>query len=287
MTLLGFLIFLISILIYIIKLFSIKEIEPNYKRFALIKNNLIRKIYIIFIGFILMITIQSFVFLNVGEKAVVFNRLSGKADRVITAGFSFVTPFVDTYKIYDIKTRKDDFANIEGLSLDSQTILLNITINWRLDADKIKDIFNTIHGDFADTILYHAIQNIAKAELGKFRVDDIAKNRNSLKYAIEQELKKELKDRYIFIETVSVTNIDYSDKYESAIEAKLVAEQQALEAKNRKEKVRYEAEAKRIENENLASSITPLVLKQKWIEKWDGKLPNYIGGNSDLLMQIK
>ena len=151
---------------------------------------------------------------------------------------------------------------------------------------KLKEIYQTIQGNVEDTILYNAIIDTSKAELGKFRIDDIARNREKLKAAIQDTLTIRMKEKYVDIINISVTDVDYSDNYEKAIEAKLVAEQQAMEAKNQKEKTRYLAEAKAIENKNLARTITPLVLQQKYIEKWNGVLPTVMSEGSNILMQL-
>ena len=73
-----------------------------------------------------------------------------------------------------------------------------------------------------------------------------------------------------------ITNHDFSDEFNHSIEAKKVAEQQALKAKYDLDRVKLEAQAQNEKNK----SLTPTVLQELFIEKWDGKLPNYWGGGS-------
>jgi regulator of protease activity HflC (stomatin/prohibitin superfamily) len=159
-------------------------------------------------------------------------------------------------------------------------------VNWKLQANRIKEVYQTVQGNIADTIMYNAVIDTTKTELGKFRIGEIAQGREKLKSAIESNLKERLKSQFVDIVNVSVTNVDFSADYEKSVESKLIAEQQALEAKNKKESVRYQAEAKGIENQQLSATITPLVLKQKLIEKWDGHFPQIMGGNQAFLMDI-
>lgn len=237
--------------------------------------------------FVLLLFIWSTVMVGVAERAVVFNRFNGKMTKELGQGFNAINFLTDTVTKYNLQITRTDYSKIEGLSSDMQTILLDITVNWKLDGLKLSDIYQNIRGNIEDTIMINAVLDTSKAELGKFRVEEIARNREKLKRAIEDNLKTRLKEKYIDIVNVSIVNIDFSDEYEKSIEAKLVAEQAALEAKNKKEQVRYQAEAKGIENQNLAQTITPLVLKQKWIEKWDGHLPQYmLGQNASLLLQM-
>lgn len=232
---------------------------------------------------LLILGVWTTVMLGASQRAVVFNRFSGQMAKELHTGFNIINPFTDSVEIYDLKIVKTDYTRIEGLSSDMQTILLDLTVNWKLDGAKLGEIYQTIHGNIEETIMVNAVIDTAKTELGKFRVEEIARNREKLKMAVENTLKERLKEKYIDVVTVSIVNIDFSDEYEKSIEAKLVAEQSALEAKNKKEQVRYEAEAKAIENQNLAQTITPLVLKQKWIEAWSkggAKVPMIINGSN-------
>lgn len=232
--------------------------------------------------FLLLMCVWITVMLGVSQRAVVFNRFSGQMTKELHTGFNMINPLTDSVEIYDLKIVKTDYLKIEGLSSDMQTTLLDLTVNWKLDGEKLSDIYRTIHGNIEETIMINAVIDTAKTELGKFRVEEIARNREKLKMAVEDNLKVRLKEKYIDVINVSIVNIDFSDKYETAIEAKLVAEQAALEAKNKKEQVRYEAEAKGIENRNLAETITPLVLKQKWIEAWSrggAQVPLIVSGD--------
>jgi len=285
----GILIFLIMLGVGIwlgMKKGNILDAMGNVGQEADFKKAFIEAGKYIIIGIILMLVLNGITLISAGEAGVVFNRFSGMTDKKLQEGFNWVNPVTDRVRVYDVKVKKGEYAKVEGLSSDSQTIVLDLVINYKLDSEQLSEIYQKVHGNIETTILYNAVLDTSKAELGKFRIDDVARNREKLKAAIEDTLKVRMKEKYIDIINVSVTNVDYSDAYEKSIEAKLVAEQQALEAKNQKEKTRYLAEAKAIENKNLSRTITPLVLKQKWIEKWDGKLPSVMPGQSPLMMNM-
>ena len=81
-----------------------------------------------------------------------------------------------------------------------------------------------------------------------------------------------------------VTNHDFSDEYNKAIEAKKLAEQGALKAKYDLERVTLEAEAQL----KKQKSLNAMVLQEKAIDKWDGKLPQYYSGKElPFIMQSK
>jgi prohibitin 2 len=105
--------------------------------------------------------------------------------------------------------------------------------------------------------------------------------------------KKEGKETVYFLDNivsftdVNITNIEYSDAYTQSIEDKQIAQQRVEkadreleEAKTRKEIAKTEAEAKKIEQELISASLTPLILQNRWIDKWNGILPTVMGGES-------
>lgn len=240
------------------------------------------------VGFIVLILVLSSVkFIGVGQRAVVFNKFNGKVERTLEQGMNIINPIVSKIKKYNIQTTAQGYE-MDGLSSDSQTIHCQLVVNYRLQTGRLIDIYQNVQGNVADTILQNAVIDTTKAELGKFTIDNIAKNRETLKLAVENALKKRMGSQGIDIQNVSITNIDFSKEFEASIQNKMIAEQNALEAKNLKEKVRYESEAKAIENEKIAATISPMVLRAKWIEKWNGALPNVMTAeNASMLLQMK
>ena len=94
----------------------------------------------------------------------------------------------------------------------------------------------------------------------------------------------ELEKEFIILDEVSITAFDFSDSFNTAIEAKVTAEQEALQAKNVLEKKRFEAEQRvvtakgeaeaiRIQVESISKQGGESYVQMKAIEKWDGKLP--------------
>lgn len=255
-----------------------KEVEIDEKK--------VIKFVIGIIVLIMILFLNPFHLIGAGYQVVVFNRFTSKIS-ILDTGLKWITPIINTTKKYSVRVTKTEFNGIEGLSSDSQTLLLNIVVNWKLDGTRLTDIYKNIQGNIEETIMYNAIIDTTKAELGKFGIGDIAKNRENLRNAIQTELAKRLATNGIIINNISITNVDFNENYEKAIEQKMIAEQQALEAKNLKQKMQYESEAKKIENQNLSQSVTPLVLQQKWIEKWNGVLPTTITGqDSKLLLNL-
>jgi regulator of protease activity HflC (stomatin/prohibitin superfamily) len=102
-----------------------------------------------------------------------------------------------------------------------------------------------------------------------------------------KELDNKVKKYGIIIDNFNITNFNFSDEFNKAIEEKQVAEQKVLTAKQELEKAKVEAEKKIVQaeaekkaNELKQVSLTDNIIKEKFIEKWNGELPKASGGNS-------
>ena len=78
----------------------------------------------------------------------------------------------------------------------------------------------------------------------------------------------------ILVKSLMITEHDFSDEFNKAIEDKKIAEQGALKAKYDLERVTLEAKAQM----EKQKSLNQMVLQEKAIDKWDGKLPQYYSG---------
>jgi regulator of protease activity HflC (stomatin/prohibitin superfamily) len=126
---------------------------------------------------------------------------------------------------------------------------------------------------------------------------DIIANRGAITPEVEAAIVAAIGEQYhVAINKVTITNIDFSDAFEQAVEEKMVAEQAKLKAdyENEKKLAQAEADAKakimaaeaeKQANELLEKSLTPQILQEMYLDKWDGKLPQVVtDGNT--MMQI-
>ena len=253
----------------------------------------------------------SFHTVNTGELAVV--RHLGKITDVREAGTNFDLWFVNKYEKYDTKVQNVDILTA-AYSSDAQTMEISMTLQYQIMPDKVIDIA-TQYGSLE--ILQNRIQSIAiektKAVLSSYKAMDIIAQRTSISPAVEDAIKVAVgEDYFVKVNTVVLSNIDFSDAFEQAVEDKMIAEQAKLKADYENEKkvaaaeadaaaklkeaeaqkaiaeaeaeallikAQAEAEANRI----LTESITPELLDKILAENWDGKLPDtYVGDGSDL-----
>lgn len=238
----------------------------------------------------LIIVPFSFHSVNTGEIAVV--KQFGKIIDVRESGLTFDWWFMRKYQKYDLKMQSYDVETM-AYSSDAQTMDLFITIQYTIMADRVKDIAEQ-YGNASS--LESKIEKIAVAEaktvMSQNKAMDIIAKRGDLSAEVEKAIKSAVDEQFfINISSVSLTNIDFSDAFEQAVEEKMIAEQNKLKADytndtkiataeaEAKAKI-VEAEAQAKANKTIQDSLTDKVLEARFYEKWDGKLPNVMGENS-------
>lgn len=253
----------------------------------------------------------SFHTVQTGELAVV--RTLGKITSIAEPGTNFDLWFINQYDFYDTKVQNVDVATA-AYSSDAQTMDISMTLQYQVMSDKVMDIA-TQYGSLE--ILQNRIQSIAiekaKAVLSSYKAMDIIAQRASISPAVEDAIKNAIGNEYfVKVNTVVLTNIDFSNAFEQAVEDKMIAEQAKLKADYENEKkvaaaeaeaeaqlkkaqaeieiAKAEAEAKKIiaegeaeANRIITNSITDELLEKIMAERWNGELPNtYVGDGNGL-----
>ena len=235
----------------------------------------------------------SFHTVNSGELAVVRNL--GKITGTRDAGTNFDLWITTSYQKYDTKVQNVDITTA-AYSSDAQTMEVAMTLQYQIMPERVVDIA-TQYGTLE--VLQGRIQAIviekAKAVLSSHTAMDIIANRAAISPEVETAIKNAIGENYfVSINTVVLTNIDFSDAFEKAVEDKMIAEQAKLKAEydNETKIAKAEADAKALmiaaeaeaaANELLTQSLTEQVLESKFYEKWDGKLPQVMGEGSAIL----
>ncbi len=194
---------------------------------------------------LLLVTVPaSFHTVDTGEIAVV--KELGKIKHVRTAGTHFDLWLTNTYATYDAKVQNVDIE-AAAYSSDAQTMNIAMTLQYQIMTDNVVDIA-TQYGSLE--VLENRIQSISiektKAVLSSYKAMDIIADRASISPAVEAAIKTSIGEEYfVNVVTVVLTNIDFSDAFELAVEEKMIAEQTKLKAdyENQTKVAQAEAEA--------------------------------------------
>ena len=171
----------------------------------------------------------SFHTVDTGEVAVV-KRL-GKVVDVRSAGTYYDFWMTKSYTKYDTKVRNVDITTA-AYSSDAQNMDIQMTLQYQIMSDNITDIV-TQYGSLKT--LENRIQSVSiektKSVLSSYKAMDIIANRAAISPAVESAIKNAIgEDYFVNVVTVVLTNIDFSDAFELAVEEKMIAEQTKLKA---------------------------------------------------------
>ena len=220
----------------------------------------------------------------------------GQANNVRQAGTYFDFWVTNTIQKYDVKTQTISI-NTATYSSDAQTMDIQMTVQYKIMSDKaikIAEQYGSL--DALQSRIESVAIEKAKATLSSHKAMNIIAERASMSPLVEDSIKKAIDEKYfVDIQTVVMTNIDFSDAFEKAVEDKMIAEQQQLKANYENEtkiaKAKADAEAKVVQaeaeaksNDLLEKSLTENILRQMYIEKWDGKLPTTVAGDSTTML---
>lgn len=226
-----------------------------------------------------------------GEVAII--KTWGAVTSIAGDGLHFKMPIAQSVDKLDVRTRKAH-SPAEAGTKDMQRITTEVSVNYHLDQNKIQKIYtNTGIDNIEDKIVDPRIQEVVKAIVAKYKADELLAQREIVKGEIETSLKKSLGEYDIVLEAVQITNFKFSEQYNQAIEQKQVSEQSAQKAQNDLTRIKVEAQQQiaqaeaeaqsiRIQLEAIKSNGGKEYIQKLSIEKWDGKLPTYMGGSAPM-----
>lgn len=228
-----------------------------------------------------------FYVVNPGEVGV--EVLFGSVQRYSENGLHLKNP-LSSVVVFDIKTQREEQRS-EGASQDLQLVIVESVINYHLDASKIPELYSQVGRDFARKVIIPSIQECIKAATAKYKVEEVIVKRHEVKQLIFESLKNKLSNYYIILEDVNIQDIDFSDEFNRVVEEKQIEEQKIKTAQYRreqaeqdKERTILEAQAEAEKQRLLKVNTSKEVVELKWIEKWDGKLPETILGDNSVPM---
>lgn len=206
----------------------------------------------------------------------------------LAEGLYFYNPLTSDIIEMDTRVKRED-GETSVYTKDVQQSTISYAINYSLAKDKAHIVFELVGQDWAKTLIGPAIAGNLKSEIGTWEAVDLIANRQKAAQNIEERLRASLAPRGINIESFQIVNIDYSDEFEQAVEAKVTAIQKAEQAKNQtvqieeqaKQKViAAKAEAESMEIRSRALSANTALIQYEAVQKWNGVLPQYVLGEN-------
>lgn len=244
----------------------------------------------------------------------------------LDAGIHFMSPWKKVVNM-DNRTQKQSIE-MQCFSSDIQEVSVVYTVNYQINKSNAQEIYRTIGTEYFDKIVMPKVLEAVKAVFAKYTAEDLIASRSVLSKEIEKILVDDLATQNVQITATSIENIDFTDAFTDAVEAKQVAEQNKLRAQTEQAQATLEAQAQAerqvikaqadadaaivaanadaevakisadsslYQGEKEATILQrvgeqmeryPNLVKYKYYEKWDGKLPETVLGDSEVIMDL-
>lgn len=231
-----------------------------------------------------------------GIKVSLYGDSRGVGDVNLVTGWVWYAPWSTQIFEYPTYVQTVDYEPFTINAKDGPLFTIDPNVNIKVADGKAPQVFKKYRKDLKDVIhgpVLKYIKDACRIEINKFTTDEIVSNREKVENAIEKRLVANLtKEGFVLDQFTS--GLTYPEAIIEAINSKTKAIQDAQRVENEVKKAEAEArklivaaEAEKQANELRTQALTPAILQQMWIDKWDGKLPITIaGGDSRLLLNL-
>jgi regulator of protease activity HflC (stomatin/prohibitin superfamily) len=232
-----------------------------------------------------MLTGCGFEIVDTGHRGVK-TRFGEVIPPALTEGFYTYNPFTSDITDYDIRVEKFTSQTVT-YTKDVQQAKVTYVINIAPDPSAITTLIKDIGPDYKERLFPQVVETTLKEIVGKWEAVELIENRDKAMAEAGEIIRAKLAEKNLVVSGFVATDITYTPEFEKAVEKKVVAIQEAVEEKNRTEKIREkkvqsilaaEAEAESIRIRSQALAQNKNLVQWEAIQKWDGKLPVYVLG---------
>src|ERR687891_358377 len=215
---------------------------------------------------------------DAGNRGVLLNFGAVDVSRSLDEGIHFVVPIRDNVVQMEVRTQKITEDTVSA-SQDLQDVSTQVALNYHLDPDNAQVVYRQLGIDYANRVIVPAIQESVKQVTARFNAEELITQRESVKTEIEQQIRARLAAYNIIVDTISITEFEFSPEFVRAVEAKVAAQQRALQAQNELRRIEIEAQqAQAITTIDEQLRQSPSYLEWLKSQRWDGQLPLVVGG---------
>ena len=280
---------------------------------------MVKKSWISFVGVMLalMILVLSCIAIVPTGYTGILTTFGRVENRTIGAGINFIAPWQSIVKM-DNRTQKVQIQT-SAFSSDIQQVDLLLAVNYCIDQSTAQELYKTVGTNYYENIMFPRIQENTKAVFSQYTAENLIAKRDMLSDQVQESTANDMKRYGITIVSISIEDIDFTDAFTNAVEAKQVAAQEKLTEQTKQEQktMEEEAAAKRAVisanaeadkaviaanadlevvkiqaeaslfagqreaemNQRISEALSDDLIWYYWIKQWDGKLPTTVLGD--------
>lgn len=243
-------------------------------------------------------------------------------ERTVSAGINFIAPWQNVITM-DNRTQKVEIST-QAFSSDIQQVDISMSVNYCIGQETARELYKTVGKNYYENIMFPRIQENVKAVFSQYTAEALISNREILSTAVAELMKHDMEQYEITIISIAIEDIDFTDAFTNAVEAKQVAAQNKLTAETQQAQktMEQEAEAERAiiaanakaqqdiiaaqadlevvkiqadaalyagereanMNERIAAALSNELIEYYWIKQWNGVLPSTVLGSDSNYM---
>lgn len=243
--------------------------------------------FLVFFAIIAVLVINPFTTIDAGERGVVL-RWGAFQGRVFQPGLHVVIPIMDQVVKMNVQTTKFSIDNSEAYSKDLQVVAIESALLYQLDETEVGTIYQRIGTNIEGKVIQPSLEAAIKQVIAKYTAEEILNLRAQVQQEIQEAVRTSVAPSHVLVTQYSMVNEKFSSDFESAIERKQVAEQDAKRAENELKRIKIEAEQRIAQAQAEATaiklqsdaannekyvSLKALEVQVEAVRKWDGHLP--------------
>lgn len=202
----------------------------------------------------------------------------------LVTGRVWYNPFTEDVFEFPIYVQTMDYEPFTVNAKDGSVFTVDPTISYAVIGGKSPHIFVKYRksiDEITSTTLLNYVKDAYRIQFNKYTTEQLISNRLEFENAVQGSLEAIFKQDGFHLEQLT-SGLKYPESIVKAIDAKNRAVQEAMQARNQLVKDSIDAQRKIIQaqaektsNELRQQSLTPLLIQQQFIERWDGKTPLY------------
>lgn len=221
----------------------------------------------------------------------VMKRFNEVQEVSLPSGWGFKLPIFSEVIEMSIQTQTYQ-GEMDAYTNDMQNVQIKYKVNYELIPDRVPKLYENVGLDYEATLLPGRMFDVTKSEFGDWKAQQLISDRTKVVENVQQLFREKLQKECPYFQNVivQITDLQFSAEFDKTNEEKEIMRQKALTAENetkavqekaRQKVISAEADAKAMQIRAQALEKNPKLTEYEAVQKWDGKLPQYMmGGNS-------
>jgi regulator of protease activity HflC (stomatin/prohibitin superfamily) len=253
---------------------------------------------------VLLWLLDPFYQVDAGYVGVLTN-FGAPSQQTLDPGLHWRTPFISN--IYEVDITPNTATTTESAAThDQQNVSTSIAVTFQVNPADAVYIYQNYRDipSLQNTIIAPIVSNDVKAIVSNYDAQDLITKREQLGSEIKEKIATDLRVYDVIVDGVNITNFDFSQAYDQAIEDKQIAQQNALEEQYKLQQVQVSAQQQVVQANAQADAavataqgaakatilqaqadaeayelkqktLTPELIELALINKWNGQMPTY------------